>query len=94
MVEVLDEKVKDLLVPDSFINLREEENKSHMFGAVEIRISKLQEGRRERLTSSSRDQFLNILRIGQEARTIKTKDLDKSTLGPEAFQRFVGRRSQ
>ena len=44
MVEVLDEKVKDLLVPDSFINLREEENKSHMFGAVEIRISKLQEG--------------------------------------------------
>lgn len=44
MVEVLDEKVKDLLVPDAFINLREEEKKSHMFGAVEIRISKLQEG--------------------------------------------------
>ena len=46
MVEVLDDKVKDLLVPDAYINLREEENKSHMFGAVEIRISKLQEGRK------------------------------------------------
>jgi hypothetical protein len=44
MVEVLDDKVKDLLIPEAYINLREEENRAHMFGAVEIRISKLQEG--------------------------------------------------
>jgi hypothetical protein len=90
MVEVLDDKVKDLLVPDSYINLREEENKSHMFGAVEIRISKLQEGKlNENLIKSEIKKFLNILRIGQEARTIHTKDLDRNTLGPETFQRFV-----
>lgn len=44
MAEVIDDKVKDLLLPDSEINLREDEDKAHLFNAVEIRINKLEEG--------------------------------------------------
>lgn len=43
-MEVLDEKVYDLLMPDSVITIREDEHKSHMFNAVEIQISSLEEG--------------------------------------------------
>jgi hypothetical protein len=44
MVEVVDDKVKDLLLPGSEVNLREDEHKAHLFNAVEIRINKLEEG--------------------------------------------------
>lgn len=45
MMEILDDKVYDLLMPDSVITIREDEHKSHMFDAVEIQISSLDEGR-------------------------------------------------
>ena len=44
MVEIIDDKVKDLLLADSEINVREDEDKSHLFNAVEIKVNKLEEG--------------------------------------------------
>lgn len=44
MIEVIDNKIKDLLMLDSEINLREDDHKSFLVNAVEIKISHLEEG--------------------------------------------------